>query len=254
MDSLTGLGYLPSYKKTSIVCIFFEIKNENSDKNKLIYPDINFVSCDELQNQLKSLSRLKTPLVLNFNGYTIDDKMIALLNSIPEIQYLSFAHCFFRCSLKDINTSKYFFGLTISSCTSDRDWLEVLNGIKNFHKLVWHSPLNDNDVPTLFSAQLNVEMLEINSAFSISALDKPFDNVVISPRLRLISIVNFSISDRDIAFLLSSVDIWTTVQFRKCNSIKRDLVLPENSQPAESSPPPRNKSEQEEIYDSPQDK
>jgi hypothetical protein len=185
------------------------------DKNK--YPNFNFVSNNNIQSLLKTISNIKRPLVICFYGCYIDEEIIVLLNSIHEIQALSFLSCSFgQCSLKELNTSRYFFSLILSKCTTSHDWKEILCGIKNFRKLAIqqsYSSNPENDLSTFFSEQIGTEKLEIQF---MNIPKNAFDKIVFSDHLKSISILNSRIGDNDIIVLLKSVDKKTTVSLSNC--------------------------------------
>jgi hypothetical protein len=103
------------YKSISLIQIDFFVENDTYDKKiiaeyKNKNPNLNFVSIENIQSQLKAISCTKQPLVLNFWGCHINKEIEILLNSIHEIQSLSFSSCSFgQCSFKNINPSKHFF-------------------------------------------------------------------------------------------------------------------------------------------------
>jgi hypothetical protein len=208
------------YENISIVKIDLVVENDISEQkigkeNKIKLSNHNFASQLDILDHLKTLSGIKKPLSLSFFACTIDSEIIALLDSIQEIQSLTFSYCSFaQCSLKNINTSQYFFSLTLSKCTSDQEWNKTLSGIKNFYKLnIWHTSVSSNDLPDLFSSQINIENLEMQF---MKFEDQSFCRVIFAPHLKNISILNSNISKNDIIRIVNTVGKKTTFQLRNC--------------------------------------
>ncbi|MDR2651537.1 MAG: hypothetical protein LBC68_04385 [Prevotellaceae bacterium] len=217
-----------SYNNTALIKIDFAAENDIANRhigeeNKSKFPYFNFVSNEKIHDQLKSLSSINRPFSLTFFACHIDKNTVDLLNLIPEIQSLVFLYCSFdQCTLKNINTSKYFFSLMLTKCTSSHGWKEILHGIKNFHKLsIGQSSIQNDDWQSFFSTQTNINEVEI---LFTDIPENIFHKVTFSSNLKMVNIINSSISEKDVYVLINSLDKKTILKLSNITKKTNPLV------------------------------